>query len=101
MPGYDGTGPGGQGALTGRGLGRCAGSAGAFGFGAGRARPRWGLRQGGRGLGPGRFAFGGSPADEASTPVAAGDRTELVLQQLQAIEDHLAELRKQLRDRSE
>lgn len=53
MPGFDGTGPGGQGALTGRGRGACAvpvgGNApllrqGGMGFGMGR----------GRGLGRGR-----------------------------------------------
>ena len=59
MPGFDGTGPLGQGAMTGRGMGNCnpawntyqAGSV--YGYGRGRGR---GL---GRGCGPGRgMGFG-------------------------------------------
>jgi len=38
MPRGDGTGPLGQGAFTGRGLGSCAGSFAGMGFGRGRSR---------------------------------------------------------------
>jgi len=49
MPNKDGTGPNGQGARSGRGMGNCAGQGGA---GAGRGLGRGGGR--GRGLGLGR-----------------------------------------------
>ena len=57
MPGYDGTGPNGQGSLTGRGMGPCGAGAGR-GFGRGMGR--------GRGFGRG-FAPGYNP-QETQTP---------------------------------
>ncbi len=51
MPGFDGTGPRGQGPMTGGGFGNCAGA------GAGYAGSRGGFGRGqrcGRGFGPGR-----------------------------------------------
>lgn len=51
MPGFDGTGPRGQGPMTGGGFGNCAGG------GAGYVGPRGGFGRGqrcGRGFGPGR-----------------------------------------------
>ena len=49
MPGFDGTGPNGQGSFTGRGFGRCQ-----RGFGNGR----------GRGLGRGRCLLAGITSEE-------------------------------------
>ena len=74
MPGYSGTGPAGLGPMTGRGLGPCnpyfsggmyPGYGGYPGYGSyplspgdphlqAYGRPRWGMRFGGRGFGPGR-----------------------------------------------
>ena len=48
MPGRDRTGPGGMGAMTGRGAGACGGGTQGFGRGAG-----FGAGRGGRGGGPG------------------------------------------------
>lgn len=62
MPGFNGSGPRGQGPLTGRGMGACAGPERTFfsqgrgmGFGMGR---RGGIRGGGRGFG---FGVGFNP----------------------------------------
>lgn len=58
MPGFDGTGPQGRGAMTGGGFGRCnAGWNGGMGFGRRGGRGRGGFGRG-RGFGayPGRFA---------------------------------------------
>jgi hypothetical protein len=64
MPAGDGTGPAGQGSMTGRGMGYCAGynapgyanPAPGFGRGFGRGSGR------GRGFGRGRFWYGPAPA---------------------------------------
>lgn len=48
MPGFDGTGPNGQGPKTGRGEGNCDNGSTDTGF----SRPRRGLGRRGRGLGP-------------------------------------------------
>ena len=70
MPGGDGTGPRGQGPMTGRGAGICSGSGvpgfmnRCFGFARGMARRMgrgWG-RGGGRGMGNGRGRGFGPPA---------------------------------------
>ena len=50
MPGFDGTGPMGQGALTGRQMGNCAGARTGFGVGRGLGR--------GLGRGAGRAGYG-------------------------------------------
>jgi hypothetical protein len=52
MPNKDGSGPNGQGARTGRGMGNCSGQGGTgVGRGAGRGLRRGAGRGGGRGLG--------------------------------------------------
>ena len=57
MPNRDGTGPNGQGARTGRGLGNCNGQGGTgIGRGAGLDRGRGYRRGGGRGRGLSSFA---------------------------------------------
>ena len=62
MPGFDRTGPSGQGPRTGRGMGNCAGGPSPYGsdisYGAGRGGIPWGGGRG-RAWGGGRGRFGG------------------------------------------
>lgn len=69
MPGFDGTGPLGQGPMTGRGLGNC--NPNAAGYGAGRGLGRGMGRGFGRGMGRG-FRRGFGPA-YAGPVYQAGD----------------------------
>lgn len=99
MPLRDGTGPLGQGPLTGRGLGPCSGDPVPFipgrGLGLGRGR---GLGRGfGRGLGFGagwgaRFAGYGAVAPEAV------DEKSLLQERLNVLESALAAVRRRLGD---
>jgi len=73
MPRYDGTGPMGQGALTGRGLGFCGGG---MGYGRGIRRGR-------------RFY---TPKEESEV---LKDETEILEQELKAIKSRLAQLKGQ------
>ena len=97
MPGFDRTGPGGMGPMTGGGRGRCGRSAddAAAGFGQGRGR-------GGRGRGFGggaRFGWGAAYAAPASSP-AVPERTEDSLTGLRAeaewTRDRLAEIEQRI-----
>ena len=105
MPGYDGTGPRGMGAMTGGGRGLCSPT------GVGRASglrrwfaPRFGRggfapRGYGQGRGLGRFSFGGFAAPASSgydESVSAAEGRDALQQQLAAIEDQLVVLRQQL-----
>ncbi|MFC2081993.1 DUF5320 domain-containing protein [Candidatus Bipolaricaulota bacterium] len=110
MPGYDGTGPRGMGAMTGGGRGLCspAGVRRASGLRRWFA-PRFGrggFAAGGygqnRGPGLGRFAYEGGP-DPMYDPslartetMSAAEGRETLQQQLSGIEDHLARIRRQL-----
>ncbi|MDK2954798.1 MAG: hypothetical protein PWQ57_294 [Desulfovibrionales bacterium] len=93
MPGFDGSGPNGQGPMSGRGMGYCAAGAGrepGFGRGRGCGRGR-GLGQGqgqglGRGLGGRRAA--GAWSDPAGEPAQAG--------RLEQVEAELARLKEEL-----
>ena len=96
MPGFDGTGPRGQGSMTGGGFGRCSGA----GYGM---RPRFGQGGGfgrggfGRGFGngQGRFAGGGyaygapmqtaQPMDEATNKAMLDDRIAAMAQELEQL----------------
>jgi len=95
MPGRDGTGPLGQGALTGRGLGVCTGANARFygagrGFGTGRGLGR-GMRCGfgfglGRGYGVGAYpAYTAGPAEK-----------DILNEQKSILENQLEAIRKQL-----
>ena len=85
MPGGDRTGPMGQGPMTGRGAGLCAGeetpgfdsSQRQMGMGRGRGR---GGRGGGRG-GRGRFGMGGPPVAMTQPPAATGESELATLKQ--------------------
>ncbi|MGC8667347.1 MAG: DUF5320 domain-containing protein [Chthonomonadales bacterium] len=91
MPRLDGTGPMGQGPLTGRGLGRCAGQqpvAGWFGRGRGLGLGLglglgWGMRRSGRWFAP-------------AVPTAQTDDTALLEQQAELLERQLAAVRQRL-----
>jgi len=109
MPGYDGTGPRGMGAMTGGGRGFCTPFGGrAVGGTRSWLAPRLGRGGGyryyGRGWGFGRGPVGydGSPAPafgsapSPGSPISAAEEREALRQQLQAIEGHLAQLRAQL-----
>ena len=75
MPGFDRTGPLGQGPRTGRGMGYCAGGTNVnYGYGVGRGGIPWGGGRGrawGGGFGRGR-GFGGRGWVGYGAPVAAG-----------------------------
>ncbi len=99
MPGFDGTGPRGQGPGTGWGMGPCgAGRRRGFGRGAwgfrprwgGWGRPRWGWRAYGYGpLGPGGGPGYGAPQDEAQ---ALKEEQAYLQGELEAIQRRIAEL---------
>lgn len=80
MPKLDGTGPQGQGPMTGRGCGKCGGGQG-VGTGIGRGL---GCRGGRRGLG--RMAVGLSPEE---TKKALETEKEFLKQELEMIEKEL------------
>jgi hypothetical protein len=110
MPGYDGTGPRGMGPLTGGGRGFCS----PLGRGLLRGFRSWPSRRSGRGgfasgyygrgggFGRGAYAYGGFPAPgyddvaRSDTPMAATEERDVLLRQLGAIEDHLAQIRERL-----
>ena len=110
MPGYDGTGPRGMGAMTGGGRGFCSPTGAGRTFGVRRwLAPRFG-RGGfasgaydrGRGFGLGRFTYGGfpeptyGPAAGYGEPMSAAEEQNELRQELSTIEAHLAKIREQL-----
>jgi hypothetical protein len=85
MPGMDGTGPLGQGPLTGRGLGPC-GAGFRRGFGRGM----------GRGLGMGRrFALAGQPQQVV---FSEADEKKILEQELKELELDKKEIEKRLKE---
>lgn len=101
MPGFDGTGPRGQGPLTGGGFGYCAPGRGPRGFGRGFGR---GMGRGfgrgyGRGFGPGwrRMAYFENLAYDDEQTLLEEDIKflENEIQYLQKIKSQLEEQRKQ------
>jgi len=82
----DGTGPNGQGPMTGRGMGPCAGGARAM-IGRGMGRGNGGRRQMGYGMGMG-FA---PPVYAASTKERLQSEKAMLEAELKAIEEQLAE----------
>jgi hypothetical protein len=100
MPGFDRTGPRGEGARTGGGFGYCGGSAGGVGFGPGRGG-RQGLGMGGgRGLCRGRGArWGGRPGgayDEYQGRPGPQDEKEDLKAQAESLRNALENLEKRL-----
>jgi len=110
MPGYDGTGPRGMGAMTGGGRGFCSPTGAGRTFGVRRwFAPRFGRGSfapgeygRGRGFGLGRFAYGGfpeptyAPSAGYGEPMSAAEERGELQQQLRAIEDHLAQIHERL-----
>lgn len=98
MPGFNGTGPLGQGPVTGRGMGQCTGAvpAGAvpargFGFGMGR-----GFGRGrGRGFGPGPMPAGYGYPQPAMETV---DEKTAIENQINGLENQLEMLNKRLNE---
>jgi len=90
MPGFNGTGPLGQGPVTGRGMGRCtgavpAGAVPARGFGRGR----------GRGFGPGPMPAGYGYPQPAMETV---DEKTAIENQIKGLENQLEMLNKRLNE---
>jgi len=103
MPGFDGTGPLGQGPRTGGGFGVCPPGAGVapvavppgVGYGVGRGgRPRGGGR--GRAFGGGRGSWGRSQWLAPWQPPAPQQETNMLQRQAEAIEGQLDAIRKRL-----
>jgi len=86
MPGYDGTGPMGQGPMTGRGLGRCG-----AGFAGQQRTLRLGCGWGGRGRGRGLFGLGRRFTDEVSTDQRCAELENRIAD----LQDQLARLKNQ------
>ena len=87
MPGFDGTGPGGAGPLTGGGFGYCVGAAGAGRLGRGR-----GGRVGGGGYGRGWCRW------QAVDEPAPAEEKAFLEQRLDRIEQEAARIRERLED---
>ncbi|MDD4731214.1 MAG: DUF5320 domain-containing protein [Desulfovibrio sp.] len=107
MPGFDGTGPQGQGPMTGGGFGRCTGGTGlGRGMGRGMATGQgfgmgMGMRRGqcGRGAGfGGRFAGRGAMGWNAAPvqPLSPEQQRDAMKQRLQWLEQESQALRSQL-----
>ncbi len=104
MPGFDGTGPAGQGPLTGGGRGFCAvpaGNVGARGYGQNVV---YGLGRGGLPRGCGRGFGGGrrfATAPNANMPAANPANYRELLQRLDNLEAENAQLRAKLQEKQE
>ena len=95
MPGFDGTGPRGEGSMTGGGKGGCISNLAdrrpSGVYGVGRGGMRWGGGRGrGRGMGRG-YGWGFA----APQPAAADERTYLA-DQLSLLENEMREIKEQL-----
>ncbi len=94
MPGLNGTGPMGQGAMTGRGAGNCSGNTGASGFyGRGMGfRGNWA----GRGRGMGRWQGMGNFAGATSFLPTGAWGLDALKSQAKYLEDALGNVKKQI-----
>ncbi len=94
MPGFNGTGPRGEGSMTGGGFGRCTGSRGSFlGRGAGRGFRSWGCGRG--------FAYGGGVGRGRNVyvePVSMNmdDEKRYLNDELKTMQDEMEEMKKRL-----
>lgn len=94
MPGFDGNGPVGLGARTGRAMGRCAGSSPAPGGFWG-----CGLRRGFRGIGrgfSGRGLFRSMEPALDATRDQAFDETSMLKDRLERLEEEIAQVKSRL-----
>lgn len=92
MPGFDGTGPRGQGPMTGGGFGRCTGGGSGPGFGAGFGR------EFGRGMGRGygRCGFAGRWLRGGYAPWSEADEKSFLESRLRWHEQETASIRERL-----
>ncbi|VAW29535.1 hypothetical protein MNBD_BACTEROID07-1822 [hydrothermal vent metagenome] len=94
MPLGDGTGPAGQGPLTGRGAGRCGGN-NVQGYGNGFFGRGFGFARGlGRGLGRGFGNYNQAPYNEASEKSWIETAIDALKNQLQSLEKRRSDLDK-------
>ncbi|MBN1494488.1 DUF5320 domain-containing protein [Candidatus Peregrinibacteria bacterium] len=93
MPGFDGTGPMGQGPMTGWGIGACGGGRG-YGCGYGRRR---GYGFGGRGMGRGGF-WRGAPNWTPSFSASPSDEKSYLKDEIRCLKEDLEEAQKRLKD---
>ncbi|MBN2558111.1 MAG: DUF5320 domain-containing protein [Clostridia bacterium] len=104
MPGRNGTGPLGQGPMTGRGMGYCTGVRAPYygmGFGYGRGFGRgFGMGYGrGAGMGPGRgFGFGGYAYPG---PAAYGTQKEFLNAEMEILKERMDYISSQLENLEE
>ena len=103
MPRGDRTGPAGQGPMTGRGMGYCAGYGQpgfvSLGFGLGRGRRRGGGRGYGRGLGWGRFwgyPYGDYPYQSYQPKITKKEEKEILEDEVAALEEDLKAIKSRL-----
>jgi hypothetical protein len=109
MPGFDGTGPSGEGPMTGGGFGYCRpGRRSAYGPGSASFGGRFGARRGfsGFGRGLGRIYFNRMPAyiNRQSRTSAANTELAMLQQEAEDVSAHLKDVEariSQLEDRSE
>lgn len=90
MPGFDGTGPRGQGPMTGGGFGRCGGATAGYGSGVGRGFGR------GMNRGYGRCGFFGRGSSNWGGPVPAPDEKTFLESRLQWLEQETAAVQERL-----
>lgn len=90
MPGFDGTGPRGQGPMTGGGFGRCSGMSAGYGAGYGRGLGR------GMNRGYGRCGFAGRGLMTWEASLAAPDEKACLESRLQWLEQQAAAVRERL-----
>lgn len=101
MPGFDGTGPRGAGALSGRGRGNCAVPVGGMTGGFGRGMGRLGRRRSGMGRGfggQGGFGSFGNWRDEipGARPRPLADDRAMLQVQVEQLRDQLAQVESRL-----
>ena len=94
MPGFDGTGPMGEGPLTGRGLGRCGPGFARRGRGAGRG---YGRSFRGRGIG-GMFRGLWNYGYQAPGTLSNTEEKELLLEDAKELETELTDIKKRLKE---
>lgn len=99
MPGLDGTGPLGQGPMTGRGLGLCGGTARrrSFVFGAGCGGIPWGCGRG-RVWGGGKGSWGGFRRAFYPVRFSASDEKTYLENAMKDLEEELNAVKKRLEE---
>lgn len=92
MPKLDGTGPQGQGPMTGRGMGKCAGAQPLY-YGLGQGR-RMGANRG-RKIGLGRLGWFGAGLDKVDQKEVLKEEKDALKKELELVEKELKDLEKE------